>query len=86
MMLPLEVNGSMSSPVPGTTISCREASAAAALITCAPEAACSVVAFGGQLKPVATKGDMTVTQAVEVHKVSDMNLVRRTALCLCFTP
>jgi 60 kDa SS-A/Ro ribonucleoprotein len=70
MMLALDVSGSMSSPVPGTTISCREASAAMALITCATEAACSVVAFGGQLTPVAMKGSMTVTQAV---RVSDMN-------------
>jgi 60 kDa SS-A/Ro ribonucleoprotein len=70
MMLALDVSGSMSTTVPGTTISCREASAAMALITCATEAACSVVAFGGQLTPVAMKGSMTVTQAVEV---SDMN-------------
>jgi 60 kDa SS-A/Ro ribonucleoprotein len=70
MMLALDVSGSMSTPVPGTTISCREASAAMALITCATEACCSVVAFGGQLTPVAMKGDMTVTQAV---RVSDMS-------------
>ena len=69
-MLAWDVSGSMCSPAPGTTISCREASAAMALITCATEAACSVVAFGGQLTPVAMKRNMTVTQAVEV---SDMN-------------
>ena len=73
MMLALDVSGSMCSPVPGTTISCREASAAMALITCATEANCSVVAFGAQLTPVAMKGDMTVTQAV---RVSDMSFGR----------
>jgi 60 kDa SS-A/Ro ribonucleoprotein len=70
LMLALDVSGSMSTTVPGTTISCREASAAMALVTCATEADCSVVAFGAQLTPVAMKGDMTVTQAV---RVSDMN-------------
>ena len=70
MMLALDVSGSMSTPVPGTTISCREASAAMALITCATEATCSVVAFGAQLTPVAMRGDMTVTQAVEVSDIS----------------
>ena len=71
MMLALDVSGSMDTTVPGTSISCREASAAMALITCATEAACSVVAFGARrLTPVAIKGSMTVTQAV---RVSDMN-------------
>jgi 60 kDa SS-A/Ro ribonucleoprotein len=70
LMLALDVSGSMSTTVPGTTISCREASAAMALVTCATEADCSVVAFGAQLTPVAMSGDMTVTQAV---RVSDMN-------------
>jgi len=69
MMLALDVSGSMSTTVPGTTISCREASAAMALITCATEAACSVVAFGEQLTPVAMRGDMTVSQAVAVSDI-----------------
>ena len=70
MMLALDVSGSMGTTVPGTTISCREASAAMALVTCATEAACSVVAFGAQLTPVAMKGGMTVTQAVSVSDMS----------------
>jgi 60 kDa SS-A/Ro ribonucleoprotein len=69
MMLALDASGSMSTLVPGTTISCREASAAMALVTCATESACSVVAFGEQLTPVAMKGDMTVTQAVRVSDI-----------------
>ena len=70
MMLALDVSGSMGTAVPGTSISCRQASAAMALITCATEGSCSVVAFGAQLTPVAMKGDMTVSQAVSV---SDMD-------------
>ena len=70
MMLALDVSGSMSTMVPGTAISCREASAAMALITCATEAACSVVAFGGQLTPVAMTAGMTVSQAVSVSDMS----------------
>jgi 60 kDa SS-A/Ro ribonucleoprotein len=69
-MLALDASGSMSSHVPGTTITCREASAAMALVTCATEANCSVVVFGEQLTSVAMRGDMTVTQAVAV---SDIN-------------
>jgi 60 kDa SS-A/Ro ribonucleoprotein len=69
-MLALDVSGSMSATVPGTTISCRDASAAMALVTCATEADCSVVAFGEQLTPVAMKGDMTVTQAIGVSDMS----------------
>jgi len=69
LMLALDASGSMSTTVPGTTISCREASAAMALVTCATEADCSVVVFGEQLTPVAMKGDMTVTQAVRVSDI-----------------
>ena len=69
MMLALDASGSMSTTVPGTTITCREASAAMALVTCATEADCSVVVFGEQLTPVAMKGDMTVTQAVRVSDI-----------------
>ena len=69
MMLALDASGRMSTLVPGTTVSCREASAAMALVTCATEADCSVVVFGKQLTHVAMKGDMTVTQAVRVSDV-----------------
>jgi 60 kDa SS-A/Ro ribonucleoprotein len=70
MMLALDVSGSMDSSVSGTAISCREASAAMALITCATEANCRVVAFGARLTPVAMKGNVTVTQAVSVSNMS----------------
>lgn len=44
-LLALDVSGSMMSPVSGLPISCREASAALALVTMATEPACDVVGF-----------------------------------------
>lgn len=45
MMLALDVSGSMTSPISGMPISCREASAAMALVTAATERAYEIVGF-----------------------------------------
>lgn len=47
MLLALDVSGSMSSPVSGLPLSCREASAALALVTAATESAYEIVGFTG---------------------------------------
>ena len=47
MMLALDVSGSMTSPVSGLPISCREASAALALVTAATEQQYEIVGFTG---------------------------------------
>ncbi|TDP97890.1 TROVE domain-containing protein [Labedaea rhizosphaerae] len=52
-MLALDVSGSMAMPISGMPLSCREASAALALVTVATEAAYEVVGFSTSLTPLA---------------------------------
>jgi 60 kDa SS-A/Ro ribonucleoprotein len=47
MMLALDVSGSMASPVSGLPLTCREASAALALVTAATESSYEIVGFTG---------------------------------------
>lgn len=51
-MLALDVSGSMSAPAGGMPISCREASAALALVTMASEPATTVVGFTSSATPI----------------------------------
>ena len=68
----LDVFGSLSMIVPGTTISCREVAAAMALVMCATEAEAdySVNAFEELLTYAAMQGGVKLTQAVRVPNMS----------------
>ena len=46
-LIGLDVSGSMTAPLSGSPLSCRAASAALAVVTCATEAKCHVVGFTG---------------------------------------
>ncbi len=61
-LLALDVSGSMGSPAGGTLLSCREASAAMALVTMATEPGCEVVGFtSGSSRAARVFGEATLT-------------------------
>ncbi|GAA1583555.1 hypothetical protein GCM10009804_45020 [Kribbella hippodromi] len=76
-LLALDVSGSMTSPVSGLPISCREASAALALVTAATEPACEIVGFTSKrnfwdtkLTPLAISPRLRLESAIRA--VSDL--------------
>lgn len=58
MLLALDVSGSMGSPVSGLPLTCREASAALALVTAATESAYEIVGFTSSTGRQATWGNL----------------------------
>jgi 60 kDa SS-A/Ro ribonucleoprotein len=65
-MLALDVSGSMGSAIAGTSITCREATAALAMVTMRVEKDCDVFGFRHDLVRLPIKRDHTLTQAQSV--------------------
>ncbi len=64
-LLALDVSGSMGSPILGSAVSCREATAAMALVTAKVEQEYHVMAFSDQFVPVAISKRMRMTGALK---------------------
>ena len=70
-VLGVDVSGSMTSPVSGLPLSCREAAAALALVTASTEPKTAVMAFAGQFMPLDISPRMRLDDVI--RKTSSLN-------------